>query len=145
LLQLNPAIYHQEQERVARRFEQAVELAEQAFLAEFTRLINHLTERLSTGVDGERKVFRDSAVAKLVGFFERFRELKVSQDTQLEELIERAQQVVQGITPQALRDQDSVRQQVASQLAGVQAALDGLLVDRPRRNILRSQAPSGDV
>ena len=31
----------------------------------------------------------------------------------------------------------ALRQQVATQLSGVQSVLDGLLVDRPRRNILR--------
>ena len=31
----------------------------------------------------------------------------------------------------------ALRQRVVSQLAGVQSSLDGLLVDRPRRNILR--------
>jgi hypothetical protein len=30
-----------------------------------------------------------------------------------------------------------MRQQIATQLSGVQSVLDGLLVDRPRRNILR--------
>jgi len=33
--------------------------------------------------------------------------------------------------------QASTAQQVATQLAGVQSVLDGLMVDRPRRNILR--------
>ncbi|WP_254508143.1 hypothetical protein [Anatilimnocola floriformis] len=39
--------------------------------------------------------------------------------------------------PQQLRENQVLRQQVAAQLSGVQAVLDGLLVDRPRRNILR--------
>jgi hypothetical protein len=63
LMQLNPGIYEQEQARVAARFEEAVRLAEQAFVSEFARLVGHLTERLSGGAEGERKVFRDSAVA----------------------------------------------------------------------------------
>ena len=48
-----------------------------------------------------------------------------------------AQQIVRGIAPQQLRDNSAVRQQIASQLSGVQSVLDGLLVDRPRRNIVR--------
>ena len=42
-----PDLYRQEQERVVRRFEVAVELAEQGFIGEFSKLISHLTERLS--------------------------------------------------------------------------------------------------
>src|SRR5207302_3462761 len=77
LMRLSPELYRQEQERVARRFEEAVQLAEQAFVAEFTRLVSHLTERLNRSPDGERKVFRDSAVSNLTDFFERFRRLNV--------------------------------------------------------------------
>src|SRR5262249_37205250 len=76
LQQLNPAIFEQEKARVASRFEEAVTLAEQAFLGEFAKLVEHLAERL-TQASGERKVFRDSAVNNLVEFFERFRELSV--------------------------------------------------------------------
>ena len=56
LQQLSPELYEQEKSRVANRFQDAVELAEQAFLGEFAKLISHLTERLSTGADGEKKV-----------------------------------------------------------------------------------------
>ena len=56
---------------------------------------------------------------------------------QLDELVSRAQQVIGGVEPQQLRDNAVLRQRVVSQLAGVQSSLDGLLVDRPRRNILR--------
>ena len=48
-----------------------------------------------------------------------------------------AQRTIRGVEPQELRDNASLRQHVATQLAGVQATLDGMLVDRPRRNILR--------
>ena len=144
LMRLNPDLYQQEQDRVARRFEEAVQLAEQAFLAEFSKLVSHLTERLDSGADGERKVFRDSAVTNLVEFFERFRTLNVRSSAQLDELVEQAQRVVQGVGPQELRDNEGLRQHVATQLSAVQSALDGLLVDRPRRRILRpALSPNG--
>src|SRR5690606_30836659 len=47
LRQLNPELYEQEAARVRQRFEEAVQLAEQAFLEELSRLVSHLTERLS--------------------------------------------------------------------------------------------------
>jgi hypothetical protein len=97
----------------------------------------HLTERLSGDEDGKPKVFRDSAVANLTEFFERFRHLNVGSSEQLDQLVSQAQQVVRGVLPQQLRDDQTLRQRVATQLSGVQSVLDGLLVDRPRRNILR--------
>ena len=40
LVGLSPELYRQEQERVRARFEEAVQLAEQAFLDEFARLVD---------------------------------------------------------------------------------------------------------
>ena len=137
LRQLNPALYEQECARVASRFDEAVRLTEAAFIDEFAKLVSHLTERLAGGNDGERKVFRDSAVGNLGQFFDRFRSLNIRSNDQLDELVEQAQDIVQGRSPQQLRDNDALRQSVATQLTEVQNALDDLLVDRPRRNILR--------
>lgn len=137
LQQLSPELYQQECQRVQARFDEAVQLAEQAFLDELSKLVEHLTERLSGQVDGKPKVFRDSAITNLTEFFERFRRLNVRSNEQLDELVINAQQVVRGVEPQQLRDNQSLRQQVATQMTAVQASLDGLLVDRPRRNIQR--------
>jgi hypothetical protein len=137
LQQLSPQLYEQESQRVAARFDEAVRLAEQAFLEELSGLVSHLTERLSGTEDGKPKVFRDSAVENLEEFFERFRHLNVRSSEQLDELVGRAHQIVRGVEPQQLRDNQPLRQQLATQLSGVQSVLDGLLVDRPRRNILR--------
>ena len=119
------------------RFDEAVQLAEQAFMEELSRLVEHLTERLSGQDDGKPKVFRDSAIANLTEFFERFRSLNVRSNEQLDQLVLDAQRIVQGIAPQQLRDSDWLRQGISTRLTAVQAGLDQLLVDRPRRNIQR--------
>ena len=126
LLQLNPALY-----------EQAVQLAEEAFTSELAKLVSHLTERLTGQDDGKPKVFRDSAVENLREFFDRFRLLNVRSSQQLDELVDQARRAVNGIDPQDLRKSESLREHVASQLVTVQGTLDGLMVDRPRRNIIR--------
>ena len=137
LRQISPELYEQEQARVVARFEEAVRLAEEAFTGELARLISHLAERISGRSDGKPKVFRDTAVTNLHEFFERFRTLSVRSDPDLERLVDQAQQLLQGVAPQTLRNDQSSRQQLARQLSAVQGTLDGLLVDRPRRNLIR--------
>jgi hypothetical protein len=147
LVALSPRVYEEERARVAARFEEAVRLAEQAFLEEFARLVAHLTERV-TGADddGSPKVFRDSAVGNLTEFFARFKDLNVHGDPQLDDLVEQAQRAVRGVAAQDLRDSAGLRQRVSGQLARVQDALDAMLVDRPRRRILRQTVtPAGEV
>ena len=137
LRQLNPEVYRQECERVASRFDEAVQLAEAAFVEELQSLVSHLTERLAGQADGKPKVFRDSAIENLTQFFDRFRQLNVRSNEQLDDLVGQCQQVVSGVEPQTLRDNQVLRTSVASELSQVQNVLDDLLVDRPRRNILR--------
>jgi hypothetical protein len=137
LQQLNPELYQQECERVQRRFDDAIQLAEEAFTTELSKLVSHLTERLSGNNDGKVKIFRDSAVENLTEFFARFRQLNVRSNEQLDNLVTDAQRIIQGIEPQGLRENAGLRQQVATELSRVQSVLDGLLIDRPRRNILR--------
>jgi hypothetical protein len=137
LQQLNPALFELEKSRVAARFEEAVQLAEQAFIGEFAKLIEHLTERLGASGDGQRKIFRDSAIDNLSEFFGRFRALNVRSNEALDALVQQAQQVVQGVRPQALRDNSTLRQHVATQLSQVQSVIDGMMIDQPRRRIIR--------
>ncbi len=137
LQQLNPEVYRQECERVQQRFSEAVQLAEQAFTEELAKLVSHLTERLSGSDDGKPRVFRDSVVENLTEFFDRFRQLNIGSNEQLDGLVSDARRIVRGVRPQALRDDTNLRQHVATEMSRVQSVLDGLLVDRPRRNILR--------
>ena len=60
LQQLNPQLYEEECRRVQQRFDEAVKLAEEAFVAELAKLVSHLTERLSGQDDGKPKTFRDT-------------------------------------------------------------------------------------
>ena len=140
LQQISPQLYEEECRRVAARFEEAVELAESAFIDELAKMVAHLTERLSGSEDGKPKIFRDSAVENLQEFFERFRALNVRSSEQLEALVNQCQRVVRGAPAQSLRDDPALRTRIASQLSGVNAALEGLLVDRPRRSLLRRPA-----
>lgn len=138
LRELNPELYQQECQRVQARFDEAVRLAEEAFVEELSKLVAHLTERLSGTEDGKPKIFRDTAVGNLQEFFERFRSLNVRSNEQLDRLVEQCQGIVRSVEPQQLRDSQPLRQRVSSQLAGVGSMLDGLLVDRPRRRLLRA-------
>ena len=143
LQHLNPELYEQECARVQRRFDEAICLAEDAFIAELSKLVSHLTERLAGQEDGKPKIFRNSAMENLTDFFTRFRQLNVRSNEQLDALVEDAQRIVGGVEPQTLRDDAGLRQKVATELSRVQSVLDGLLVDRPRRNILRRNKLEG--
>ena len=137
LRRLSPQIYRRECERVRSQFSNAVELAEQMFQDQLAELVEHLVERLSADENGKQKTFRDSTITNLDAFFSRFQELNIGSNEELDQLVEQAQSAIRGIEPQRLRDNDTLRQQIATKMSAVQASLDGMMIDRPRRNILR--------
>jgi len=137
LLRVSPKLYYSECSRVQRRFDEAVQLAEQAFADELSQLIGHLAERLTGESDGTPKVFRDSAVANLLEFFDRFQRLNIRSNQDLDRLVTDARRIVSNVAPQDLRERANLRDRVSGQLSAVEASLDDWMTDRPRRSILR--------
>ena len=139
LLRLNPHLFQQERQRITQRFDEAVRLAEEAFVGEFSKLVSHLVERLTNDeADGERKIFRDTAITNLTEFFQRFRSLNVRSNADLDRLVETAQRTLSGVDPHTVRNSNSLRQHISTELSTVQSVLDGMLVDQPRRRVIRS-------
>jgi hypothetical protein len=146
LMRVAPEVFEEERRRVLSRFEEAVRLAEQAFATEFGRLLSHLTQRLTNDETGERRVFRNSAVTNLADFFSRFQQLNVRSNPELDALVEGARRLVQGVSPQQLRDNDSLRQHIAAEMTRVRGQVEGLITDVPRRRLVRTRpsANGGD-
>ncbi len=144
LRMLSPSLYRQEADRVRNRFDEAVKLAEESFLGELSKLVEHLTERLSGSDDGKPKIFRDTVVTNLVEFFERFRRLNIGSSDELDRMVAEVRRIVGNTTANDLRNSDSLRKQVSTELSRVQANLDGMMIDRPRRNLIRRGGTNGD-
>ena len=121
LRHISPSLYRQESERIRNRFDEAVRLAEDAFLDELTKLVEHLTNRLSGTDDGKPKVFRDSVVTNLTEFFERFRRLNIGSNDELERLVFDARLILGNTTADDLRNSANLRQRVATDLSRVQS------------------------
>ena len=143
LMQLRPELYEAERSRVAQQFDEAVRLAEAAFIEQFAEVVSHLCDRLTRGDDGQPKIFRDSAVFNLSEFFERFKSLNLRSNAQLDSLVEQAREAIKGTNPNRLRTSSDLREKVAGKLADVERTLSGMMTDRPRRRILRPATSEG--
>jgi hypothetical protein len=141
------ALHLQEEARIRANYARAVELAGAAFRAEFAGLLGGLCER-TPGPDGRGpcKVFRDAAVVKLLDFLERHLTLDVRTDSRLDELIDLARRVLQGITPEVLRDDPASRHMVAARLSWIEVSLGATQGDFPREgSSARPRAASQDA
>jgi hypothetical protein len=137
LAQMAPHVYEQEKQRAAAKLEEAIALAEQAFLQEFKGIVSHLHECLAPTADGKRKIFRDSAVNNFQEFFQRFKALSVGSSQELEGLVSQATELMQGVKADELRKGNLLRNEVSQGLADIKQKLAPLVVDKPRRNIIK--------
>lgn len=135
LRKISPKLYEAEQERVRARFSEAVALAEQSFLEEFGKMVSHLAERLTPSEDGKAKVFRDSAIDGLESFFDRFKQLNLGSNPDLDALVEQAKTTLKGRKADDLRKDVTVRDEIRGAMQQVAARLDAMQVDRPKRKI----------
>lgn len=135
LKQLNPQLWKQEQARIAARFAEAAALAEQAFAGDLQQLVSHLLERLSGTGDGKKKIFRDSAIENMTEFFQRFKTMRITDDSALDKLVDQAERALGGVDPADLRNDETLRTRTANALKSVAEKLDTMLVEKPTRAI----------
>ena len=90
LATLNPTLYAEQSARVAARFDRAVQLAEEEFIGQLAKMVDHLQEKLTGLADGTAKRFYDTEITNITDFFQRFRTLNLHSSAELDALIDRA-------------------------------------------------------
>jgi len=98
-------------------------------------MVDHMVERLTPGDDGKAKRFHSSSLANLNQFFENFKLRNVTDDAQLDMIVQSAQQLLSGVDAQSIRDNEAVRDNTAKGLGLVKQCLDSLVVEAGSRKI----------
>lgn len=123
--QLVDVVYQQELDKFRKKMDATILLIEESFMTELSDLVEHLIDRLERDpATGERKRFKEATVANFHEFFERFKSLNISDNEQLVNLINQAQKIISGVTPDLLRQNDSVAQRVSDEMKQLHATLE---------------------
>jgi hypothetical protein len=116
-----------EADKLTARFSEVEIEVRDAMREGLSKLVTHLVDSLQVGEDGKQKIFRNSSVNNLVEFLELFNDRNITNDKELEELANKAKQVIAGVDPNALRDTSSIRQSVKAGLEDVSKSLSTLI------------------
>jgi hypothetical protein len=135
LSELAPDVYRRESERIAARFDQAIELAETAFSEELSALVDRLVDRLEPDANGNYKTFRDSTIENFSEFIGRFRRLSIGSSEQLDRLVEQAAGLVSNVRPADIRQPGESRERLAAGMRAIGDQLAAGVVNRPARVI----------
>jgi hypothetical protein len=134
LMELHPEIYQREQMRIRQRFEEAVAMAESAFLDELNQLVEHCIERL-TDVDssGKSKKFNDSLIGNFREFIDRFSKLDIGSNQALTDVVGKLKNITHCVEPDMLRRHSAFREAFRNHMETVKDNVSAMIIDRPRR------------
>jgi len=122
-----------EQDKLSRQFADAGEQITKALRVAFAELISHATEKLTVPAGEKHKVFRDTMIGNIMDFIETFNQRNLMGDVELANLVGQAKDVLQGVTPQKLRDYSKDRDTTRVAFEGIKAKLDAMIVTEPGR------------
>ena len=135
-LHLAPETYDRECKRVTAMFETAVLRYEDECREELASLVESLTSKLSEEADtGKKVVYKESAANNLREFFERFKMMGITSDSQLTDLVKEAEQALGGTTMSTVKKSRVKRDELKASFGKVSEKLGALLVDAPSRSI----------
>ena len=132
---LSPEVYEREKEKFIQTMEEARELAIISLREEFASMVERITERFNNGIIGKPKIFKNSTVNSFYEFFETFKERNIFKDDQLTELVNQAQQALDGNTSENIRSNNHIKERIRAGMAEVETHMAELL-SRPRRKIV---------
>lgn len=133
---LNKELYEREKARVAMEWQEASVEVQQALREALSGLIDHFVNRLGTDSDGKPKIFKASTVKQLSDFLESFGARNLTNDVELQQLVEQAKQLMSGLDPEALRKSKMIRSTTREGFERIQAKLDTLVVNKTRQFVL---------
>jgi len=121
-------VWEQERDKAAQRMAEASSEIQQVLRQSMADLVAHMAERLKDGVDGKPLKFKQSTVSNLVEFLSNFSFRNVTDDQQLQNLVGRARDLLQGVAAHDLRTNGDMRTRVQQGMTALAADLDGMLV-----------------
>lgn len=133
---LSPEIYAREKQKFADLMEETRQMSVMALREEFGSIVTHLVDKLNPSEDGKPKTFRSDMTRKLNDFLLSFGDKNIFNDDRLAELVNEAQNVLNGMdTPYALSYNEVLRQRVAQDMGRLKQEIDVAIQDLPKRKI----------
>ncbi len=132
---LSPEVYEREKNKFVQTMEDARELAILSLREEFSGMIKRITERFTNGHNAKPKVFKKGTINNFYEFFENFKERNIFRDSELTDLVDRAEAILGGKSAEVIRSNDQLKEQIRTDMAEVERSMEDIL-SRPRRKIV---------
>jgi hypothetical protein len=134
LRQISDQLFQREQDKFAKQFEELLVEVKQGLRGELKSLVDHLVEKLTPGPEGRPKRFERSTVDNLKFFLDVFNAKNIADDLELQAIVQDLRELLGGVQPEELRQNQGLRAQVLTGLADrIQPLLDQTVQETPDR------------
>ena len=133
LKQISASFFEREKAKAEESLKVATEEITKLLAAEAKHLTGHLIERLTPDADGKAKIFRNSAVTNISEFLATFNLRNIGGSEELNAQIGKIKQLIDGIDPESLRANITLKDSVSQGFKDVAGELDKLIIARPSR------------
>ena len=133
LADLSSLVYEREKERAKKFWEDSKLVIEEKLTEEFSGLVNHLVERLHTEPGEKPKIFKDTLLGNFDDWVELFESRNLTKNEALNEQVQKARAVLRTVSPNDLRKNAPLRQEIQQSFAAIKQATDQFIITKPSR------------
>jgi hypothetical protein len=135
IIKIAPDVYEREKAKFIEVMEQVRVESVDALRATFGDMVSNICDRFANGTkDGKKKIFKNSTVNNFYDFFEQFKQRNIFQDAELDELVNKAQNILKGREADEIRDSDSMKKLIRKNMLPLEKQLKKL-TEKPRRKL----------
>lgn len=120
---VSAAVWEKEREKAAQRMQEAAKEIQLVMRESMLKLVDHMAEKLKEGKDGKPAIFHATTVSKLTDFLGNFDFRNVTDDTELQKIVAKARDLLEGVDPDKLRDVGMLRQRVSKGITALSVQL----------------------
>lgn len=132
---VNKSLFEREKGKLQAKIEEAGKVAQQVVRARFAESVGHLLERLTPDGDGKKKIFRNTCVTNLQEYVDNFSLLNVTNDVELEKLVQQAKDLISGVDPDSVRTDENFREELIEGFTKIDETLASFITTKPSRLI----------
>lgn len=133
------AVVEREKAKLEAQFTEARQDIIDALRISFEGLVASMAERLTIVPGEKQKVFRDSLVTNMRDFIEAFNDRNIFGDGELEKLVAKAKALLEGVSPQLLRDNLRTRDKIADSMNTIKASMRKMIDGAMERKASRGR------
>lgn len=132
---IKASLFEDEKNKHAKKLEEAADACRMAMRVGMAELADKMADRLKTDDGGKKKIFKASTVENVSQFLRTFEMRNVTDDEELGVLVAKARELMNGIDPDMLRNDEDIRRSVQAGFDEIAKSLETMGVDRHTRAI----------